>query len=210
MADLVADLQLKKNYHHGDLRTALLDQAASILMQQGESALSMRGLALEVGVSRTAAYPHFKNKLDLLCAVAEQGFTAWRKHMALQPDEWQVSEDSIFAFILRYIDYAQTQTAYYDLMFSGHIWKASSLTETLQHEAYITFKAYVALCESWQAAGLVSESIDAKRYTQVSWSSLHGMTRLLLDGIYVDQGSIEPIARAAAQMFYHRLTQADS
>jgi hypothetical protein len=36
-------------------------------------------------------------------------------------------------------------------------------------------------------------------------STLHGMSRLLIDGIYVDKGTIASIGEAAARMFWREL-----
>ncbi len=44
----------QKSYHHGDLKQALLDETARILREEGESALSLRRLASNLGDSRTA------------------------------------------------------------------------------------------------------------------------------------------------------------
>ena len=52
----------QKSYHHGDLKQALLEETARILREEGESALSLRRLASNLGVSRTAPYNHFENK----------------------------------------------------------------------------------------------------------------------------------------------------
>ena len=46
-------MSTKKAYHHGDLRQALLDEAAALLRDEGETGLSMRALAARAGVSRT-------------------------------------------------------------------------------------------------------------------------------------------------------------
>ncbi|MGB1907401.1 MAG: TetR/AcrR family transcriptional regulator, partial [Spongiibacter sp.] len=51
-----------RSYHHGDLRSELLDAAARLLREEGEAGLSMRRLAQELGVSRTAPYHHFADK----------------------------------------------------------------------------------------------------------------------------------------------------
>ena len=68
----------KESYHHGDLRTTLLATAASMISEAGIEGLSLRKLAERIGVSRTAAYHHFKDKNDLLSAIARQGFIAWQ------------------------------------------------------------------------------------------------------------------------------------
>ena len=71
----------QKNYHHGDLKQALLEETARILREEGESALSLRRLASNLGVSRTAPYNHFENKEALLSAVAEEGFKRYEQAM---------------------------------------------------------------------------------------------------------------------------------
>src|SRR5215218_5303559 len=61
-------------YHHGDLRRALVDAARTLLEREGPSALSLRAVAREAGVSPAAPYHHFKDKSELLDAVAQQGW----------------------------------------------------------------------------------------------------------------------------------------
>jgi len=66
--------QTNKNYHHGDLRAALLQRAAEVIEQQGIEALTLRGLAKDLGVSHGAPNRHFKNKMQLLSALAADGY----------------------------------------------------------------------------------------------------------------------------------------
>ena len=61
------------NYHHGNLRRELLDRAAQVIAKQGIENLSLRGLAQDLGVSHGAPARHFKDKLDLLRALATEG-----------------------------------------------------------------------------------------------------------------------------------------
>src|ERR1700742_2861092 len=63
-------------YHHGDLSRALVDAARRILEAEGPSALSLRAVAREAGVSPAAPYHHFKDKTELLEAVAHVGWDA--------------------------------------------------------------------------------------------------------------------------------------
>lgn len=64
---------LKKTYHHGDLRNALILTAVRLIEADGLDEFSLRGTAREVGVSANAAYRHFSDKSELLTAVAAQG-----------------------------------------------------------------------------------------------------------------------------------------
>src|ERR1700737_3232418 len=61
-------------YHHGNLRTALLEQAERTVRDGGVQELSLRQLARAVGVSHGAPRRHFADRQALLDALAEAGF----------------------------------------------------------------------------------------------------------------------------------------
>jgi AcrR family transcriptional regulator len=61
-------------YHHGNLRTALLEQAQLAVREHGVEQLSLRELARQVGVSHGAPRRHFSDRQALLDALAEAGF----------------------------------------------------------------------------------------------------------------------------------------
>lgn len=63
-----------KPYHHGDLRRALIEQAAITIDTQGIEALTLRGLARDLGVSHGAPNRHFRNKGELLAALATEAY----------------------------------------------------------------------------------------------------------------------------------------
>jgi len=58
-----------KSYHHGDLRTALIEKGIEMITENGDAALSLRKLAKACGVSEAAPYAHFANKDDLMGAI---------------------------------------------------------------------------------------------------------------------------------------------
>lgn len=201
-----------KPYHHGDLRRQLLDAAAQLIRDEGEAALSMRKLAQAVGVSRTAPYHHFNDKQALLCAVAEEGFRRFRAIVTAGGGPAEATthvdvldEAAIRQFISRYINFAVNNAEYYDLMFGGHLWKSQQLTASLKAEAYASFKIYVDQIRHWQQSRLAAAAVDPLRYAQVSWSTLHGMSRLLIDGIYLDSAAVAAMSDSAANMFWRQL-----
>ena len=199
----------KKTYHHGDLRKVLLDHAACLLREEGEEGLSMRNLAARTGVSRTAPYHHFKDKQELLCAIAEEGFARFRA--VFNPPGTDKDDPLTKARIVRFVDdyiaFATEQSEYYDLMFGSQLWKTEGLTESLTREAHGTFRGYVDGIKAWKKQGAVSDTIDPLRYAQVTWSTLHGMSRLLIDGIYVDRHARNSMCKATAEMFWRELTE---
>ena len=85
--------QKKFKYHHGELRSALIEAAVDILATSGMENLSLRVLARATGVTQAAPYSHFRNKDDLLAAVAETGF----QRLALQMAEEATGQPSVQA-----------------------------------------------------------------------------------------------------------------
>ncbi len=61
-------------YHHGNLREALLERAAEVIAERGIEALSLRGLARDLGVSHAAPSAHFADRKALLAELAKEGF----------------------------------------------------------------------------------------------------------------------------------------
>jgi len=75
------------NYHHGNLRRELLDRAAHVIAEEGVEALSLRALAQELGVSHAAPARHFRDKRDLLRALAKEGFQKFTAYVLAAADE---------------------------------------------------------------------------------------------------------------------------
>src|SRR5918994_6836440 len=73
-------------YHHGDLRRALLEEAARTIEHEGVGGLTLRAVGERLGVSRTALYRHFTDKAALLSAVARDGFRMLRLALV---DAWE-------------------------------------------------------------------------------------------------------------------------
>jgi AcrR family transcriptional regulator len=63
----------KARYHHGDLRAALIQCGLELIERDGIHALTFREIGKQLGVSRSAAYRHFKDKEALLSAIYEAG-----------------------------------------------------------------------------------------------------------------------------------------
>lgn len=177
------------SYHHGDLRQSLLQAAAQLIDEDGVDGISMRKLADKVGVSRTALYHHFDGKQALLCAVAEDGFK--RQGQSLQAVMAECANlparDMLERYIKAYIDFAVKNPASYDLMFGREIWKTAAHNDALTDVARRAFKRYVDTIALWQQQGIVPDSGEPLRFAQVSWGTLHGLSRLMIDGIYIDQ-----------------------
>src|SRR5580704_16049074 len=64
----------KSPYHRPNLKQSLLDAAVGLIGEVGPQAFTLREVARRAGVSHNAPYRHFRDKDDLLAAVAAEGF----------------------------------------------------------------------------------------------------------------------------------------
>ena len=199
--------QKKPSYHHGDLRSTLLNAANVLLKEMGIEGLSLRKLADKVGVSRTAPYHHFKDKNQLLCAIAEQGFVRWQQDAEFIFNQTGVPpKEKYRQFFHGYISYAADNPELYDLMFGRTIWKLNSATNELRDVAYPSFHNQVEMTKKWQAQGLMPNNEDTLRLSQVTWGTMHGIARLLIDGIYADRSHIDEMCDCAVNLFTQQIT----
>ncbi len=197
----------KKSYHHGDLKQALLDETARILREDGEEGLSLRRLAANLGVSRTAPYNHFKNKESLLCAVAEDGFERFNQQIKAARDKNKRRGGKALtrALVKAYVDFARDNQEYYDLMYGSKPWRSANLSESLATVARGTLRRDVERLKRGQDRGLISKKVDVVQYAHMYWGTLHGISRLLLDGVYTDTASLKKLCDATANMLWQQL-----
>ncbi len=188
-----------KKYHHGDLHSTLLKAATEIIHQGGVDALSMRKLADKVGVSRTAPYHHFKDKNELLCAIAEAGFAEQSRLLTRFRDEVPLGKP--FADYVRgYLHFASDNPETYDLMYGKEIWKLGEATQSLKETSRASFKLMVSWTEALQQQHILTQQQPTLRVTQTVWATLHGLSRLLNDGIYVHREDMDDMVNTAAAM----------
>jgi AcrR family transcriptional regulator len=206
----------RQSYHHGDLKRGLLDAAQKILQTSGLEGLSMRTLADDAGVSRTALYHHFQNKNALLCALAETGFRQQdRRVLALkhtddaamirEPEkELEAAIDSRLedfeAFVLAYLEFAVQEPCIYDLMYGRTLWSKGAASRSLIDVSHESFKIWLAQVEVFQQVGLFPKNIPALRVAQASWAAIHGLCRQFNDGLYSDMSDMKEIARASVKL----------
>ncbi len=109
-------------YHHGDLRTALIDAGTELVAEGGLPALSVAEAARRTGVSAAAPYRHFPSRQDFVVAVA--GRAARDLDAAMRTAAEEAGGDpveAIAAAAAAYVRFAATRRAGYDLIFSPEL-----------------------------------------------------------------------------------------
>ena len=172
-----------KNYHHGDLKNALIQAGIEILSKEGISGLSLRKAARKAGVSHAAPYAHFTDKQALIAAIALDGFD---KIYARIEDVVNHYPDDPLKQLLQsawaYMQFALESPAHYKITFSGLIENEKNYPELVE----VTRKSMAALQKiiaDCQAAGVLSASAYAAEVDTISiWGLIHGLVSLVLEG----------------------------
>jgi AcrR family transcriptional regulator len=171
---------LKQAYHHGDLRTALLESALTIIEDTGPQGLTIREVARRAGVSHAAPYRHFEDKDDLILAVVEQGFELMYETM--QQAKRDAGDDPLDQFAaggMAYFDFAMEFPAYYRVMFSGDLISTSG-QESLQHTSNSSFEQMMTDLRLCQELGVVRGG-DPMLQAIAIVSTVHGFVSLAND-----------------------------
>ncbi len=167
-------------YHHGDLRSALIDAGMRALAADSADALSLRALAREAGVSATAVYRHFPEKDALLAALALTGFDqlAAAQQAASRAASGQGALAAFSASGAAYVRFAVINPELFRLM-----WKAAPRGDQLDLPIDEAHPAMADLRRAVEDMAPPGASEDDKRATALRcWGLVHGLATLALDG----------------------------
>jgi AcrR family transcriptional regulator len=169
----------KTDYHHGDLRNALLQEASSVLERSGARAISLRGLARAIGVSHAAPGHHFASRAALLAELAADGFAALADALEAALDA-AAPDDRLRDSARAYVRFALGNPERYRLMFTGQLRHAE-----VPHR--LTTQADRAYRQLLRTAYGSAPDADRTAYRMGApelraWSLVHGAVMLRLDG----------------------------
>jgi AcrR family transcriptional regulator len=189
----------RDRYHHGDLRRALLNEALRTIQHDGVEALTLRTIALRLGVSRTALYRHFVDKRALLSGVATEGFRMLKEHLL---QAWGSGGVRAFnAMGVAYIRFAMANPSHYRVMFGGFVDNAPRDAELIR-ESTAAFQALVDALTSLQKEGSVRGD-DTVQLARFIWAAVHGISMLIIDGqLRHQQAHIDDLILFAVQRLH--------
>jgi len=180
-----SDITRNTSYHHGNLRTALLERARIGLEAQGIEGLSLRALARELGVSQAAPYRHFSDKAALLGAVAAEGFRELKRAVATGQAAATASPlDRLGKSGRAYVQFALGNPELFRLMFGARDFHGPEEFEEdeLHVEAQSAYNQLFEIIASGIRSGHIA-SANARATTLSCWAAVHGVATLLLDTV---------------------------
>ena len=195
-------------YHHGNLRRALIDAALDLLNEGQNWDFSLREVARKAKVSHTAPYNHFAGKHDLLEAVGAAGYDRLRERMQEAAAHASDTASALKAIGVAYVLFGVENPAHYRLMFgaalAAHKNKATSVIE---QSGAATKAVMTGIIRQGAESGLFDvhlENTSALDMVVLSaWSLVHGLTMLLIDGL----ATPAPILPPAAEQIADHITQ---
>jgi AcrR family transcriptional regulator len=118
---------LRRGYHHGNLKEALVEAALALIRAKGPGGFSFAEAARAAGVSPAAPYRHFRDREALMAEVARRGFERFERALV---DAWNGGlpepVGALHAVGAAYLRFARTEPAHYAAMFESGVPVASS------------------------------------------------------------------------------------
>jgi AcrR family transcriptional regulator len=154
-------------YHHGDLRAALLDEAAAMIAEGGAASVTMRALGRRLGVSRAA--------------------------QAVDAGAPRSSVERIRRMGEEYVRFALENPAHYRLMYGSEALARRDLPE-LREAGNALFEQLVDVIQAYQDSGKIKRQ-DPRAQAYVAWSAVHGLASLLIDGQILTAVDVDGLIR---------------
>jgi AcrR family transcriptional regulator len=181
-------------YHHGDLRNALIAAAREELAAGKYETLSVRELARRAGVAPNAFYRHFESKEAIFSVLATEGFTELNRRFDTLPPAPPRQRLCLMSDV--YTSFAQEHPAHYRLMFGTA--KSTLMSSPELHEAGTgCFGRLVATTIAVTGGGGPEDPTTLQRALDI-WSLIHGWSMLRIDGVtsFVPPAPVQPASVA--------------
>jgi AcrR family transcriptional regulator len=164
------------DYHHGNLRRALIAGAVLMLADVGPDEISLRELTRRIGVDHRAAYRHFRDRQALLTEVAEDGFRALIAQIDVALGAAPVrAVERLLAIARAYIQFAIHERGRYRAMIYPRVEEAFRRAPDGGDAALTVLVREVA-------AGIARHELaddDAREVALGLWSGMHGLASLI-------------------------------
>lgn len=166
----------------------LVEAAAALLDQGGESAVTLRAVSHAVGVSHNAPYKHFDDRAALLAAVAIRDFgtlaASFRAILRTRRGPRKKLQEALTAFT----SYGRANPARYRLLFSDP--EIGRRGGDLELAALGAFAVFASIVEEFQAETM-SAAVPARDVAGLIYAAVHGLIDLEASGRMREQNGLQ-------------------
>jgi AcrR family transcriptional regulator len=170
----------RSRYHHGSLRSALLEAAEAVIAERGVDGFSLRETARRAGVSPAAPAHHFGDARGLLTALAAEAFREFGDALGAAGARGSRKE-RLRAQGIAYVRFALGEPAKFDLM-----WRYALIDRSDPDYVEASRGAFAVLDRVVRGGeGAEPGAFDPSVAPAIAaWAMVHGFARLALDGAF--------------------------
>ena len=170
------------NYHHGNLKDALIEEALLMVEQNGVENITLRELTKRLGASRSAIYRHYSSKDELIKAVIRAGFD--KLDATIQPvileNNSVINRFKVMG--VEYLNFALENPNIYRMIFGHEVeQQREESCDITDKESAKGFHSLMALLIEGQEQEVFKEQDPMLQATYI-WSNMHGLANLCIDG----------------------------
>ena len=172
---------LKRGYHHGNLKQALVEAALRLIEEKGPTGFTLSEAAKNAGVTPAAVYRHFAGREELIAEAARQGHEIFAELMKVAYNDGKPTALAAFEATGRaYLAFARKYPGHYMAMFESGLSlnantglaMASRKSQAILEEAAEALSQHIPL-EKRPPAAMFSAHI---------WAMSHGVVELFARG----------------------------
>lgn len=189
-----------RSYHHGDLKTAMIEAALQLVRKKGPRGFTLNEASRTAGVSVSAPYNHFKDKDALLIEIVLMGNRTLEAELQTAADTAQPPKEKLVAVYLAYVFFAERHPDLFAVMFQSGIDK-TPYAEVL-----------ASAVKAFEVAANVAAQIEpapaaAGQLALAIWTMAHGFATLTVEGAIAGVGI--PEAGVSADALVRKLLYPD-
>lgn len=161
-------------------RERLLRRGEKEVARLGHSAVSLREVARQLGLSNMAAYRHFQDKDEFLASIAARAFQPFQALLqaarTATPQDSDEGSSALQRVAHAYLHFATESPHLFRLMFAGGLPSAANAKEELEARGGIYFELRRALEEELDTTDLEAEDAEDETdmYAFFAWTVIHG------------------------------------
>lgn len=196
-------LNSPRERRHIKNKQTILDAARKMIINSGHENISLREIARQADYSPAGLYEYFKNKEEILSALAEQVGQNLIANLQEIPETLSPSK-RLVELALAYVDFAISNKEQFQLM-NALPSSRRSLEEPVRTES--SYNIFLQSVQSTIDAGEIksSQGYSSEEITYSLWALIHGMATLRLTHLQNFQADFAEIDRKAINTFLQGL-----
>jgi AcrR family transcriptional regulator len=153
----------------------LIEGALALVEERGVRDFSLAEAARRAGVSGGAPYRHFRDRNELLAAIAAQAYAELGERMRAAANETRDAVEQIGAMAGAYVEFARDERAAFEVLFDGGLSKSdypelSAAGDEATAEMIDASKRIVG-----------DDQARAEKFAVTLWATSHGFAMLMLE-----------------------------